>query len=282
MPQPCRSGSCDRAGLIVEALDHAADAVSVFRRRDDMGLELVYRNRSAARAHGVSPRELAEALADPQSEVLRPGPDADSVHAMKVWPFAKPDGDYLVTIERDATQHDHLERAYDDVVSRRRKRRDRTFRNVRNIALVVASPGRGIAPFLTCILAELQMTSVVLAIATPARAYRWTARDENGPRLAVPECVVAAALEAEGAVRVVRGKGDVRFVSTQAAAIGGISLALCFAVERSDLALSDDDAEFLSLSVELIAGLAPLVVGAAARNVSSVNGKRYRSVTDTR
>jgi|GEM_PF-3782921 len=178
--------------LLLTALDEISDAVHLFRIDDAATLTRVYQNRAATAAPDVSFDEISEALAE-GGAVLRAGRCRDSVCELQARRFTSFAGRFAVAIERDVTERDHLERAYDDAVVRAQLRAERYARLCRLAAQPWAGPDERVTAVLEFALRETQMGSALLMKRTAASVRVWKATGDPALGIPIPESLVHGA-----------------------------------------------------------------------------------------
>jgi len=187
--EPTVSGEI--AALLVAALDEMSDAVHLFRIDDAATPIRLYQNRAAAEAPEVSVAEITEALAE-SGAVLRVGKHRDSVSEMRASHFGSFAGRFAVAIERDVTERDRLERAYDDAAFRAHLRADLYARLCR----VAAQPWSGLDERIHAILAfalrETHMGSALLVKGTGSAVRVWKVAGDPALGIDIPESFLRA------------------------------------------------------------------------------------------
>lgn len=193
--------SGDISTLLVTALDQINDAVHLFRVDDTGKYTRLYQNRAAAAAPSVSCAEIREALAA-DGAVLRAGTSRDSVCEMRARRFTSFQGRFAVAIERDVTERDRVERAYDDAAFRAQLRADRYARLCRLAAESWPLLRQRSSAILEFALRETQMGRALLIRQLGSNVRTWSASGDPQLQIDIPDSFVRAA-PAPGSSRVV-------------------------------------------------------------------------------
>ena len=219
-----------KALLLSNALEHTDDAVRVFRLEDGCIVDVTYQNRAALAAPSVSMVELAEALDDEDGEVFRAGAHDGSLVEMQARRFEILDQTYAVTIERDVTQHERVEQAYDEAAIAARLQADR-YADLAMLAAVDAPfSERRIRLVLDFLLREFRMGTAAFAIRSDGRQRLWEAQGNAALQAPIPREFIDAALAVRTSVRHVQ-LGEpataARFSGESLVGSGSYSVAIC-------------------------------------------------------
>lgn len=237
--------------ILQAALASSGDPFRVYRASDDAALELYYQNQAAETMPEVSTAELCEAFSVGDGIVLRPGRRPDSVSEMRANRFEIGSESFVVTIERDVTQRDHLERAYDAAAAIASDRGDRYFRLGSLFARPAATADERIGRILGFVLRELQVGTAVLIVARGISLQTWTGYGDPARQVEIPSTFLHSALETfdtRHATAWPPAADKARFSSVCVLRARGESAALCLGNrDGGDFAAVHDPFEFLRL-----------------------------------
>jgi hypothetical protein len=187
-----REVSGEIVALLVTAMDEISDAVHLFRIDETSTLTRLYQNRAAAAAPEVSFAEITEALTD-GGAVLRAGTRRDSVCEMRARYFTSFAGRFAVAIERDVTERDRLERAYDDAALRAQHRAERYARLCRLVGQPWPARDDRISAILEFALRETHMGSALLLRRVGSVVRVWRMAGDPALEIGIPASLSRAA-----------------------------------------------------------------------------------------
>jgi len=248
-----------KASFLAGALEHTDDAVRIFRLDDGRIVDVTYQNRAALAGPGASTAELTEALGEVGGDVLRSGAREGSIVEMRARRFQIMGEDYAVTVERDITQHERLEQAFDDAAILARLVAERYASLATLSAIDAQRSDRRITQMLEFVLRESRMGTAVLAIRSGAERRVWEAHGEAALRVTIPSRFVEDALTTGASVRLAPSSdaaSDARFSSESLVASDSHAVAICLGRAQTpnrDTA-APMDAGFLHLFMTIAAG----------------------------
>jgi hypothetical protein len=248
-----------KATVLASALEHTDDAVRIFRLDDGCIVDVTYQNRAALAAPGASMGELAEALGEAGGDILRRGARDGSIVAMRARRFEIMGEDYAVTVERDVTQHERLEQAFDDAAVLARLVADRYAGLALLAAIDAPRSERRIHQMLEFVLRELRMGTVIFTIRSGGERRVWEAHGEAALRVTIPSAFVDAALATGASIRLAPSDdaaSEARFWSESLVASESHAVAICLGRAQTpprDAAVAIDPG-FLHLFMTIAAG----------------------------